>query len=501
MKVQRSICCPNCKASFAGEHIEYAQHTTCPRCAAIFGVALKYILFESEAEKESFLKAVDDELTELIAPVVESFKKELQAELHEKQSELRQAADHILLELFDHKVPELLDIVPVVCMKHVEMAEDVIIDETVVPRSKPSSREYCQSVFMECITESVLAILDDGLRRGLEQLEGLLFFDIPQATIDFQTCKIPGIGSFVVTPYGSATTLAAMNYEVLMATIPENTHADEHVQQLLESVWYLVLGQADFFDRTLESFFAAIDRKNSQANRSIILTSIIMAEHQLRFIVAHELGHLLAVHFDIPEYQLSKVLGKERVRTPDGELYHFIHPAVPLSEIPPELRERLQSQDRTTTVTRGQALELQADRIACDLCLDKKRYVVEKLERYIARCRQPDLARTMFFEHLFSSQFETLFANSVHLLMTYFILRGLAYDRYLGIQHVKKHSYTVPEAIESHPWPELRLNYLQDFFREKRLDVTFSECIIPLTDRGTFWKLNQRLVEKLWQDL
>jgi hypothetical protein len=498
MKVQRSICCPDCEASFAREDIEYAQHTTCPRCAAIFDVALEHILFESEAAKESFLEAFMDEMTE---PVVESFKKALQAELHEKQFQLRQAADHILLELFDHKVPELLDIVPAVCMNQGEMAEDVIIDETLVPRSKPSSREYCQSVFMECLTESVLAVLEDGTRRALEQLEGLLFFDIPQATLDFQTCQIPGTGSFVVTPYGSATTLAAMNYEVLMATMGENAHAAEHVQQLLGSVWSLVLGQADFFDRNLESFFAAIDEKNSQANRSIILTSIVMAEHQLRFIVAHELGHLLAAHFDIPEYQLSEILGKERVRTPDGKLYDLIHPAVPLSEIPPEVRERLQSQDRTTTVTRRQALELQADRIACHLCLDQKRNVVEKLERYIARCRQPALARTMFFEHLFSSQFETLFANSVHLLMTYFILRDLAYDRYLVIQHLKKHSYTVPEAVDSHPWPELRLNYLQDFFREKRLDVTFSECITPLTDRGTFWKLNQRLAEELWQDL
>ena len=74
---------------------------------------------------------------------------------------------------------------------------------------------------------------------------------------DFQACKVNGLGSFIVTAHGAVTTLAAMNYEVLLAA--KNSDSADNVQQLLRFAWYFVLGRADLFDRAIESFDGAVD--------------------------------------------------------------------------------------------------------------------------------------------------------------------------------------------------------------------------------------------------
>ena len=136
MKIKHPIRCPNCKTIFYGKHTKYTHETRCPKCSDTFVVGLKHIEFQSEGEKNTFLKTFDDEIRGIANSIFDRFKKGENDRIAQKRYQLRCAADKVFAESYAEEITKLIDIVPIFCMNQWSSDSNINHKEIKIPRIK-----------------------------------------------------------------------------------------------------------------------------------------------------------------------------------------------------------------------------------------------------------------------------------------------------------------------------------------------------------------------------
>lgn len=175
--------------------------------------------------------------------------------------------------------------------------------------------------------------------------------------------------------------------------------------------------------------------------------AIMMAMHQIRFLILHELAHIVGSHMDMPYSKL---------RTPRWTV-------VPLETDPPlsiDMLETLQ-----IGISEQQAQEVEADRWAFANGIRKDDEVMFHLQRYMQESRQPELAQWVILDQLFCSRSEEFFVNAIDVMFFFFCLR----ERF--------HGSAEPDSLQTHPWPQLRIHFLQKDFVSYELEPSFVPAV------------------------